>query len=96
MERHEFDPSGCECREQKERHGFMNALLWPGVWLSTFPLDWNEGAKGDDVLRLDIPERLFSDHEFVPDPTLTPARYIMAVKIYKSSGCPIIRREACM
>ena len=30
------------------------------------------------------------------DPTLTPARYIMAVKIYKSSGCPIIRREACM
>ena len=30
------------------------------------------------------------------DPTLTPARYIMAVKLYNSSGCPIIRREACM
>jgi hypothetical protein len=44
----------------------MNALLWPGVWVSTFPLDFNEGAKGDDVLRLDIPETLFTTHEFVP------------------------------
>ena len=30
------------------------------------------------------------------NPTLTPARYIMAVKLYNSSGCPIIRGEACM
>ena len=30
------------------------------------------------------------------EPDFAPARYIMAVKIYKSSGCPIIRREACM
>ena len=45
----------------------MNALLWPGVWVSTFPLDWSEGAKGAHVLRLDIPERLFTDYEFVPE-----------------------------
>lgn len=45
----------------------MNALLGPGVWFSTFPLDCNEGAKGDDVLRLDIPEALFTEHEFVPE-----------------------------
>jgi putative transposase len=30
------------------------------------------------------------------NPTLTPARYIMAVKLYNSSSCPIMRREACM
>ena len=30
------------------------------------------------------------------DPTLTPARYIMTVKIDRSSSCLIIRREACM
>jgi len=45
----------------------MNAALWPGVWFSTFPLNFNEGAKGEDVLRLDIPEALFTDYEFVPD-----------------------------
>jgi hypothetical protein len=51
-----------------------------------------------------------ADHDFHPeatvtlvgiflptlDPTLTPARYIMAVNLYNSSGCLIIRREACM
>jgi hypothetical protein len=45
----------------------MNALLWPGVWVSTFPLDFHEGAKGEAVLRLDIPVALFTDHEFVPE-----------------------------
>ena len=31
------------------------------------PLGFSEGAKGDDVLRLDIPETLFTSHEFVPE-----------------------------
>jgi hypothetical protein len=52
----------------------MNVLLWPGVWVSTFPLDWSEGAKGNHVLRLDIPERLFTDHEFVNEDG-TPCAY---------------------
>src|SRR5262249_31144992 len=42
----------------------LNALLYPGVWVSSFPLGVNEGAEGDEVLRLDIPETLFTDHEF--------------------------------
>ena len=45
----------------------MNIVLWPGVWVSTFPLDGNEGAKGEAVLCLDIPETLFTDHECVPE-----------------------------
>ena len=52
----------------------MNALLWPGVWVSTFPLDWSEGAKGAHVLRLDIPETLFTRHEFVNEDG-TPCAY---------------------
>jgi hypothetical protein len=52
----------------------MNIVLWPGVWVSSFPLDWSEGAKGAHVLRLDIPERLFTDHEFVNDDG-TPCAY---------------------
>ena len=45
----------------------MNALLWPGVWFSTFPLDVSEGATGDAVLRLDLPETVFIGYEFVPE-----------------------------
>ena len=52
----------------------MKALLWPGVWVSTFPLGFSEGAKGDDVLRLDIPETLFTRHEFVNEDG-TPCSY---------------------
>ena len=49
-------------------------------------------------LRYGAPEHLISDAggAFTSNPTLTPARYIMAVKLYNSSGCPIIKREACM
>jgi hypothetical protein len=35
--------------------------------VSTFPLDCNEGAKGEDVLRLAIPETLFTEYEFVAE-----------------------------
>jgi hypothetical protein len=52
----------------------INALLWPGVWVSSFPLGVSEGAKGDDVLRLAIPETLFTEHEFVNEDG-TPCAY---------------------
>ena len=45
----------------------MNVWLYPGVWVSSFPLGCSEGAKGDEVVRLDIPEALFSAHEFTKE-----------------------------
>src|SRR2546423_2648726 len=45
----------------------LNILLGPGVWVSTFPLNGNESATGEAVLRLDMPGALFVDHELLPD-----------------------------
>jgi hypothetical protein len=38
-----------------------------GVWVSDVPLDVNEGAVGDDVLAVEIPEALFVEHEWVQE-----------------------------
>ena len=57
------------------------------------------GKGGDTAMQQQLVEAQVGPGDLAnpgSNPTLTPARYIMAVKIYKSSGCPIIRREACM
>lgn len=36
----------------------------PGVWVSTTPLDSNEGADGDALLTLKIPVALFEQYEW--------------------------------
>jgi len=36
-----------------------------GVWLSSVPLDANEGAKGDDLLELHLPEDIVADYEWI-------------------------------
>jgi hypothetical protein len=58
-------------------HGFDNSthpvtlvLERPGVFFSTVPLDCNEGCKGDQVLRLDVPEHLFTDWEITMEGSL--------------------------
>jgi hypothetical protein len=53
-------------------HGFLDAegyylttSLHRGVWLSDRPLDDNEGADGEVLLRLEIPEEAVARHEWV-------------------------------
>src|SRR4051794_38175011 len=38
-----------------------------GVWLSNVPLDINEGAAGDTLLKLDLPERTISNYEWIEE-----------------------------
>src|SRR5262245_19846428 len=38
-----------------------------GVWLSDRPLDANEGARGDTLLRLEIPDYVLTPYEWVED-----------------------------
>ena len=52
-----------------------------GVWLSNVPLDINEGAEGDTLLQLDLPEQTIADYEWREDGKryrewLVPARLI--------------------
>lgn len=55
-------------------HGFRDATgfylttqQWSGVWLSDVPLDGNEGATGDDLLAVDVPDEVaaqWADYEW--------------------------------
>jgi hypothetical protein len=46
---------------------YMTAHRHEGVWLSDIPLDVNDGAMGDIVLAVDIPEEIVTDYEWVQD-----------------------------
>ena len=53
-----------------------------GVWLSNMPLDCNEGAWGDILLQIDLPEQAIADYEWIEEEGkpyrewLVPARLI--------------------
>jgi hypothetical protein len=42
-----------------------------GVWLSDCALDLNEGAQGDDLLTVEIPESEIADYEWCRTATAT-------------------------
>ena len=44
---------------------YMTGYEFTGVWVSDIPLDENEGADGDVLLALDIPEEIFVKYEWV-------------------------------
>ena len=48
---------------------FLNNRIWTGVWLSSIPVDNEEGADEDSFLmvKLDIPERELSRWEWVAE-----------------------------
>jgi hypothetical protein len=56
------------------REGFRDAIgnyltgeKHKGVWLSNIPLDCNEGAKGDVLLRVEMPMRGLKKFEWIED-----------------------------
>jgi len=52
----------------KNGTGFcLTDRVWSGVWLSDIPLDANEGAKGDTLLSVEIPEDDVLFYEWVEE-----------------------------
>jgi hypothetical protein len=56
------------------REGFLDreglygtAEVSRGVWVSAEPLDEDEGATGDAVVQLDVPEALFIRYEWIEE-----------------------------
>jgi hypothetical protein len=45
----------------------MTEQVWRGVWLSDRPLDSDEGACGDVVLFIEIPEEIIAEYEWIQD-----------------------------
>lgn len=65
---------------------YMTGEWHRGVFVSApWPLDSNEGAVGEDVLELDVPEALFVEYEWVQDigyrEALIPAALLNACPI---------------
>lgn len=46
---------------------YMTGVMHNGVWLSDRPLDFGQGAKGDDLLLLEIPDDVLAPCEWVED-----------------------------
>jgi hypothetical protein len=49
------------------RGTYLTQHVWKGVWLSDEPLDSNEGAFGDKLLVIDIPESELVQWEWVEE-----------------------------
>jgi hypothetical protein len=69
---------------------YLTDRMWEGVWFSDEPLDFNEGAKGDTLLRLDIPSKLFEKYEWVEEnkgyrealiPSVEINKYARSIKV---------------
>ena len=46
---------------------YMSDVTLRGVWLSDVPLDIHEGAGGDQVLEVELPDALAIEHEVVEE-----------------------------
>ena len=46
---------------------YLTDSIHTGVWVSDVPLDENEGACGDSLITLEIPEELFAQHEWIEE-----------------------------
>jgi len=46
---------------------YMTDREWEGVWFSDRPLNLNEGAGGDTLLAIEIPENAIAEYEWIED-----------------------------
>lgn len=46
---------------------YMTRTLHRGVWLSDRPLSFFEGAKGDDLLSVEIPDEVLAEYEWIEE-----------------------------
>jgi hypothetical protein len=58
-------------RDAEGHYGFFdeeeNPVPVRGVWLSETPLDENEGADGDQLLQIELPDAVALEHEVVEE-----------------------------
>jgi len=81
----------------KDRTGYyMTNRPWTGVWFSDHVLDPNEGADGDRVLMLEIPEHVIDYYEWIEEDLKTGERtnwgyreWLIPAELVNSYGPPI-------
>ena len=73
---------------------YMTRELFRGVWLADRPLDENEGAKGGDVLMLDIPEAAVAEYEWKQEISFGYREFLVPAEIV--NRYPVSRAEAAV
>ena len=71
---------------------YMTGNLYRGVWVSTEPLDANEGATGDTLLSIMIPEDVFAEYEWVED-TKPYREALVPADVLNASGRPTVEGD---
>ena len=70
---------------------YLTDRTWRGVWLSDCPLDENEGAYGDTLLFVEIPEDVVAEYEWVQDigyrEFLVPAEIVNCFEVTTCTIC---------
>ena len=66
---------------------YMTGVIHRGVWVSNQPLDFGQGAKGNDLLTLDMPDDVLAEYEWIEDGK--PYReFLIPADIVNSYGPP--------
>jgi hypothetical protein len=61
-----------------------------GVWLSDRPLDINEGAVGDVLLCIEIPEQAIAPWEWVGEPSMGYREFLAPAELVNRFGPPVV------
>lgn len=73
---------------------YMTSVMHKGVWLSDIPLSVFEGAKGTDLLTLEIPEEVLVEYEWVQEePGPTYREFLIPAEVVNSYGPPTLCDE---
>jgi len=72
---------------------FLTDRTWKGVWVSNRPLDSNEGAEGDVLLEIRIPESAVIPFEWVEEGK--PYReFLVPARILNDKGIVALRQSS--
>jgi hypothetical protein len=64
-----------------------------GVWLSSHPIDANEGARGDALLSIEIPDELFQEFEWVEVERTRFREALIPAEQLNRFGRPVLEKE---
>jgi hypothetical protein len=71
---------------------YLTRSLHRGVWVSDVPLDINDGAAGDTLLSLDVPEHELDECEWIEEGK--PYReFLVPADVLNRYGPPVIEGE---
>jgi hypothetical protein len=70
----------------------MSDQTFSGVWVSDVPFDENDGASGDTLLTIDIPDALFQEYEWVEEGK-SRRESLIAARLLNEFGPPTPIRE---